>query len=71
MSRDAADAFVRRPPADRGFEQRAAQAGEVFAQDRRALRRVELGQRQLDVAPRDALEGRGEQADEPAQPAAQ
>ena len=64
--RDAPDAFVRRPPADRGLEQRAAEAGEVFAQDRRALRRVQLRQAQLDVAPRDALERRGEQEDEPA-----
>ncbi len=43
----------------------------MFAQDRRALRRVQLRQGELDVAPCDALEGRGEQEDEPAEPAAQ
>ena len=32
---------------------------------------VELGHRELDVAPGDALERRGEQVDEPAEPAAQ
>ncbi len=43
----------------------------MFAQDRRALRLVQVRQREFDVAPGDSLEGRGEQEDEPAEPAAQ
>jgi len=53
---DAADAFVRRPPAHGGFEQRAPEAREVLAQDAGARFGNEFRQRQLEVAGRDPLE---------------
>jgi hypothetical protein len=58
--RDVADAFVRRPPADRGLEQRAAEAREMLAHGPLARPGIELRQAQLDVPARDALERRGE-----------
>ena len=47
-----------------GFEQRAPQAREMFAQDARARFGRQFRQRELEVAARDALERRGEQEHE-------